>query len=154
MGLDMYLTAKRYLWSHSEQDKEIAKRIADLVEVEPDFDSKFRGASFCPKEVAIDAMYWRKANMIHQWIVDNIQEGEDDCKEYYVPREDLETLLANCVNALTNRDGDILPPSSGFFFGSTEINEYYWQDLEDTVKGLEKALSLSDEWEFAYRASW
>ena len=154
MGLDMYLTAKRYLWSHSEQDKEIAKRIADLVEVEPDFESKFRGASFCPKEVSIDAMYWRKANMIHQWIVDNIQEGEDDCKEYYVPREDLETLLANCVNALTNRDGDILPPSSGFFFGSTAIDEYYWQDLEDTVKGLEKALSLSDEWEFAYRASW
>jgi len=145
MGLDMYLTAKRYLWSHSEQDKEIAKRIADLVEVEPDFDSKFRGASFCPKEVAIDAMYWRKANMIHQWIVDNIQEGEDDCKEYYVPREDLETLLANCVNALTNRDGDILPPSSGFFFGSTEI---------DTVKGLEKVLSLSDDWSFYYQASW
>jgi len=154
MGLDMYLTAKRYLWSHSEQDKEIAKRIADLVEVEPDFGSKFRGASFCPKEISIEAMYWRKANMIHQWIVDNVQDGEDNCQEYYVQREDLETLLAECVNALTNRDGDILPPSSGFFFGSTEIDEYYWQDLEDTVKGLEKALSLSDDWAFYYQASW
>ena len=154
MGLDMYLTAKKYLWSSNEKDQELAKKIADLVEVKPDFESRFRGASFCPKEVAIEAMYWRKANMVHQWFVDNVQDGEDNCQEYYVLREDLETLLANCVNALTNRDGDILPPSSGFFFGSTEIDEYYWQDLEDTVKGLEKALSLSDEWSFYYQASW
>jgi hypothetical protein len=154
MGLDMYLTAKRYLWSGSEQDQKIAKKLAELVDVEPDFELRFKGASFCPKQVVIDAMYWRKANMIHQWFVENVQEGEDNCEEYYVPREDLETLLAECVNALTTRNGDILPPKSGFFFGSTEINEWYWQDLEDTVQGLEKALTLSEDWDFAYRASW
>ena len=37
--------------------------------------------------------YWRKANHIHQWFVENIQDGNDDCREYYVPRERLKELL-------------------------------------------------------------
>lgn len=41
------------------------------------------------KEIA----YWRKANMIHKWFVDNVQKGNDDCKEYKITKEHLEELL-------------------------------------------------------------
>jgi hypothetical protein len=44
------------------------------------------------KEVE-EIAYWRKANHIHQWFVENIQGGEDDCREYRVSRGQLQTLL-------------------------------------------------------------
>lgn len=44
------------------------------------------------KEVE-EVAYWRKANHIHQWFVENVQGDEDDCQEYRVSREQLQTLL-------------------------------------------------------------
>lgn len=46
-----------------------------------------------------DVAYWRKANQIHGWFVENVQRGEDDCKEYYVSRKRLKKLL-DTVNAV------------------------------------------------------
>lgn len=153
MGLDMYLTAKRYLWK--DEDEEISKKINDLIEVDADRESRLKGSSLIVKQIELEAMYWRKANAIHGWFVENVQDDEDDCREYYVEREQLEELLAECVSVLTSRDTNKLPPQLGFFFGSTKIDEWYWQDLEDTVKGLEKALTLPEkEYSFYYRASW
>ena len=43
----------------------------------------------------------------------------------------------------------------GFFFGSTEIDEDYWNDIERTAAGISLALTdLGDDWDFEYRASW
>ena len=46
-----------------------------------------------------DVAYWRKANHIHQWFVENVQGGVDDCKEYYASRKQLKKLL-DTVNAV------------------------------------------------------
>jgi hypothetical protein len=49
----------------------------------------------------------------------------------------------------------LLPTADGFFFGSTDYDEYYWSEIEETAKGLEKVLKLdTDKWDFYYRASW
>lgn len=41
--------------------------------------------------------YWRKANQIHRWFVDRVQEGEDDCEIHdEVTREVLEELQDIC----------------------------------------------------------
>lgn len=41
--------------------------------------------------------YWRKANAIHNWFVDNVQYGEDDCHYHReVTKEMLELLKATC----------------------------------------------------------
>jgi|1186.fasta_scaffold611083_1 hypothetical protein len=40
-----------------------------------------------------DAGYWRKANPVHRWFVENVQHGEDDCRKYYVSRAQPEALL-------------------------------------------------------------
>lgn len=40
---------------------------------------------------------WRKANQIHNWFVENVQDGKDDCGCYEVTKEQLETLLELCM---------------------------------------------------------
>ncbi len=107
------------------------------------------------KEISIEAMYWRKANQIHNWFVDNVQESIDECKPHHVSRNELEKLLKDCRAALYHKDSNTLPPKEGFFFGSTEINDDYWNDIKRTAAEIETLLSeLDDSWEFEYCASW
>lgn len=156
MGLDMYLTAKRYLWS--EQDKEVSQKVGEIIGVESDPETRFVGSSLMVKSISIDAMYWRKANAIHGWFVENCQGGRDECQETYVDRAKLIQLRDLCQSVLDNPDstGDAdLEPRQGFFFGSYEKDEWYYQDLKNTVEGLTKALSLPEnEYDFYYQASW
>jgi len=54
----------------------------------------------------------------------------------------------------------LLPSSSGFFFGSTDYDQYYMQDIDDTIEILETILGESDpnkgyfSEEIYYRSSW
>ena len=150
MGLDMYLSAKRYLWQHRDEDVEIANVIkAEQIEGMGDMRVK---------ELVCEAMYWRKANAIHKWFVDNVQEGVDDCRPYEVSREKLKELVALCRKVLTERGKatELLPPSEGFFFGSKDIDEYYWQYLEETANALTEVLDTEgiEGWYFEYQSSW
>lgn len=47
-----------------------------------------------------EVMYWRKANHIHAWFVDNVQNGNDDCRSYLVDWEELRTLLSLCKKVI------------------------------------------------------
>ena len=132
--------------------------------------------------------YWRKANQIHNWFVENIQNGEDDC-DYHreVTEEDLEELLALCnkikeiaimesapvVNGYTYKDGKdvpiyddgaqivnadeieaLLPTQCGFFFGGTDYDSYYMEDIEETIDIITKVLETTDfETEMVYYVS-
>lgn len=101
--------------------------------------------------------YWRKANAIHDWFVQNCQDGNDDCRESYVSIEHLEELKKVCKMVLENHDlaSEHLPTSAGFFFGSQDYDEWYFHDLENTVQIIDNALSkVSDEWSFSYQSSW
>ena len=143
MGLDMYLNAKRYIW-YNEDD--LADTVANVF-------PEIKGRRV--KEVIVEAMYWRKANAIHKWFVDNVQNGVDECEEHYVSREQLTELRDLVLEVLATRDASKLPPQAGFFFGSTDITDWYWKDLEYTLEGLNKVLEdFPDRWEFNYRSSW
>lgn len=152
MGLDMYLSAKRYLWR--DGDSAISREIEDLIGVESDPTKRFCGASFVAKEVSVEAMAWRKANAIHGWFVEQCQDGRDECQESYVSRDRLKELVELCQDALDDPDSEVLEPTKGFFFGSYEKDEYYIQDLKDTIEGITKALELPESFEFYYQASW
>lgn len=80
MGLDMYLDKKLYIW----RDKRKGVSLRGLP-------TRVKASEV--KQIECEAGYWRKANAIHQWFVENVQNGEDDCKEYYVEREQLQELL-------------------------------------------------------------
>lgn len=140
MGLDMYLTARRFYWSNEEMPK-----IPEAPE------------GYKVDYVILHVHSWRKANAIHQWFVDNVQDGEDNCQEYYVRREDLEKLRNLCTEVLDGAPPeDRLPTAEGFFFGSTEYDEGYREDLRETVAVIDKALTDFPEgqWDFRYSSSW
>ena len=108
---------------------------------------------YIKKEVA----YWRKANAIHKWFVDNIQDGNDDCNEYIVPKSLLTQRLYTVVrDVLKNREmaETILPTTGGFFFGSTNYDYYYFNDLEYTKSVLEKIMQDKDCLYYYYQSSW
>jgi hypothetical protein len=141
----MYLNAKRFLW-HSED--ELASKVSEVF---PELgDARV-------KEITAEVMYWRKSNAIHKWFVDNVQDGIDECQESWLERKHLEALLTVIDEVLVDRDKapELLPPQSGFFFGSKDVDEWYWQDLVRTKEGLEDILSKEwTGWDFYYRASW
>ena len=155
MGLDQYLYAKKYTSNSEFFGEKRREEFLKLREVVGD-DARFLEANLPSITIEMKVGYWRKANAVHQWFVDNCQNGEDDCREAYVGREKLEELLSavKAVIADPSKADDILPTQSGFFFGSTEYDEYYFQDLKDTKEILERCLSMSDEWDFAYQSSW
>ena len=135
MGLDMYLSRKVYLFGHGNDSprKKISINLDGIVSDEV-------------SELTQEIGYWRKSNQIHNWFVDRVQKGIDDCGEYEVSEEQLKELLGKVDKVLVNHNSapDILPTQEGFFFGSIEYDSYYFSDLEDTKEILEKALSIKD----------
>ena len=102
--------------------------------------------------------YWRKSNQIHNWFVENIQNGVDECEPHEVSKEQFEDLLKICKSVLNepNLASELLPTCSGFFFGSVNYDEDYYHDIEETVKIIENVLEKTDfEKEMiAYYSSW
>ena len=148
MGLDMYLTAKRYF--------------SDYIPVEKEIKTALDAALNCSlgdiSEVTINVGYWRKANAIHNWFVNTVQDGIDECQTVEVSRENLVQLLATVTLVLDDHSlaKELLPPQSGFFFGSDLVDEYYIESLEDTKSILDRILSdeSSKNWSFYYHSSW
>lgn len=150
MGLDMYFTARRSFWDVKDGGKGASKVIALFPELPKDTKTSHLS-------VSVEFGYWRKANAIHAWFVDNVQEGEDNCQESWVAREDMQALLDTVNKVLTDTSlaPELLPTSNGFFFGSTEYNEWYWKDIEYTRDMLTRALNENmKDWDFYYQASW
>lgn len=105
-----------------------------------------------------EVAYWRKANAIHGWII-RTSGAVDDCTPINLTKQDLINLRELCMDVLNNGTTEyaqeMLPPAEGFFFGSTTVDEWYWQDLNDTVAKLNTALGESvDDAMFEYQASW
>lgn len=167
MGLDMYFTAQKFVaggYDHKKGTPE-EKQFNDIL-----------GILGIPREVAgssitvnIQVGYLRKANAIHAWLVDNIQEGEDKCQEAYFPTEQITELRDICRRILATVDKgepvtvkpkfgtgsweeypnlkldknlaeSLLETREGFFFGSYEYDEGYVYDLETAEKFLTNML--------------
>ncbi len=165
MGLDMYLHAKKYVekvdWNKLQQDSDLSydspeavfTKFNDIVTTAglEDVATDIYGA-----HVEVTCAYWRKANQIHAWFVKNVQNGEDDCDSYYVSHKQILELLTTCRQALFAKDPSLLPPQSGFFFGGTDIDEWYWRDIKNTITQLKRVSELPDfdNLSFSYQSSW
>lgn len=149
MGLDMYLTKKVHVGAEYEHRKITGK--IEIFQNGTPIEVNFSRVS----EIEERAGYWRKANAIHKWFVENVQGGADDCGDYYVPREDLQELLdtVRVVKADHSKAPELLPAQSGFFFGSTEYDEWYFRDLDTTETILSECLANEDG-EYHYHSSW
>lgn len=154
MGLDMYLSGKRYMSKYFDaEDSAKIETINQAFGLEGVEDGDY-GA----QEVTFRIGYWRKANQIHKWFVDNCQDGVDECQETFVDREQLRELANTCKEVLADmsKASTLLPSASGFFFGGTDYDDWYKQDLEYTVERIEKILSdkALEKCDFYYQSSW
>lgn len=182
MGLDMYLTKKTYIGAQYEH-----RKITGSVSIKKEgkeLPIKFDRIS----EISENVAYWRKENHIHDWFVQNVQDGKDDCGDYYVSQEDLKSLLETCTKVIESAklvDGqvsngqtltkegwepniengkvienskvceELLPTSSGFFFGGTEYDEWYLQGVKYTAETIGALLKENnDNADFYYSSSW
>jgi hypothetical protein len=145
MGLDMYLNKRYFLKADNKGTVEVSvfnsNYAADTKKIDLGRIS----------EITEKVAYWRKANQIHNWFVEQVQGGVDDCKEYEVSYEQLMKLKDTCLKAIQNKNHYLLPATEGFFFGSTDIDEHYWNDLKETVEVLS---SLKPDGFYYYRSSW
>ncbi|HEY5556322.1 hypothetical protein [Acetobacterium sp.] len=144
MSLDMDLSKDTYVGSSGNKLK--ITGITSQIQV--------HRVKYITEEIAV----WRKANAIHQWFVNNVQAGEDDCKPYYVSTEQLRELLERCKQVLKEPDTapKLLPTQEGFLFGSTEYDNRYFQSLDYTVEVLEAELKENDNQlqEYKYQSDW
>jgi len=132
--------------------------------------------------------YWRKFNALHGWFITNCANGVDECQEIHVPIEKIKDVLAvlHEVNNILNKSAlavklvknlngesyenvydreeevrNVLPPTQGFFFGGIEIDEWFKESVEKSIKIFTEVLEEEDIAqsygsynEFYYRASW
>ena len=187
MGLDMYLlkgtkvagaTIEDYLTANNiaahKQDMKTAIKYGYPIWTQYDFDSddvkrlhsilentklnEFYGD--IQATISEEVAYWRKANHIHNWFVQNLQDGVDECQYVFAEEDDLRCLLALCNEVFDKKDDvfskEKLPCVAGFFFGDVEYNEFYYSAVEETIEMLEKILELTNfEEEFIlYTSSW
>ncbi len=140
MGLDMYLTQRFYVknWDHMSDEEKHAITIlkggqpADI-------------ATDRISQVTVQEMYWRKANQIHKWFVDNVQNGVDDCGDYYVDPEQLGQLLLLVTRVLEASELEPAKIENGQVSAHDEAGNLIWKPcIEDgqAIKDASVAMAL------------
>ncbi len=94
----MYFTKRTYVknWEHSAKEE---KHVISIKKNSKTVDKSYidvNKISYIIEEVA----YWRKANAIHKWFVDNAQGGEDDCRDAWVEISQIEELVKLCKEVI------------------------------------------------------
>ena len=150
MGLDMYLEKRTYVRQWDFQKPEEQYNVEVTKGGEPANIKSERVTHVCE-----ELGYWRKANQIHNWFVQNVQDGVDNCGEYAVSKADLQSLLDICLAVKLDHSQaeELLPSASGFFFGNTDYDEFYYGDIEHTIVILKEALSDTNA-DYYYSSSW
>lgn len=96
--------------------------------------------------------YFRKVNFIYAYFQNKLVE-----EEAWVTREDLEDLIDKCEKILADHSlaEELLPTQSGFFFGSTDYDDWYFSDVKSCLKQMTKLLKeLKDDEQIFVSMSW
>ena len=174
MGLDMYLYGiKTFSALQENKEKKFANDPAYVRTFEYTSLLNNHNLSDLPLDdttawasysIKLPLAYWRKANHIHGWFVKNVQGGNDNCAEYSVSRKQLDLLntAATATLSAPSRAKEYMPTTEGFFFGSSDYNDYYFEELRSIAALTRSILDLptGDYSDFAdfddiiYYSSW
>ena len=158
MGLDMYLYASKYSSDLSHD----LDRVGDFYPKElVGLGKRNAERNFLSVTKEYQIGYWRKANAIHKFFVDNCADGEDNCKPMWVSSKTLQKLKSFCDDILKDKDVEkakkYLPTTEGFFFGSIDYDDWYFDDLQYTSDLLGEVLQFlkdNPDYDITYEASW
>lgn len=164
MGLDMYLEARKY-FSKFDYKSDSDEKLPDYKELTKFFpEGSDELGSHAGAHLEITVGYWRKANAIHAWFVRECANGVDECQPIPVRNgklRELKVVIEYLIDiadlpSVKEEIEKLLPPTAGFFFGDTEVNEYYWADLRHTLDILNRAIDLEENQgcDITYQASW
>lgn len=96
--------------------------------------------------------YFRKVNFLVAYFttLDNGEYHDDimDCHYVEIAKSDIQRLVKKCDEVLKLEDdlesslepNDILPTTTGFFFGSAEYDRGYYADVEEVKTSMERIL--------------
>jgi len=158
----MYLEARKYVSQYdfgkwTDRSGEIPTS-EEYTSIKSLFPAQLTEYSDSGATIAINVGYWRKANAIHDWFVNNVQDGEDNCREYRVTLEQLRELRGLCEQILADQSlaPDLLPTQAGFFFGGIDYDDWYLDNIRHTNGVLDNILTSdnADEYSFYYQSSW
>lgn len=98
--------------------------------------------------------YFRKVNFIyaffeHSGLIDH----DTECALF--KKSDIEELIHKCQMVLTNRKDlvfveNALPTQSGFFFGSTDYDDWYFNDVKDCMRQMKKFIKNMDSDDYGW----
>lgn len=176
MGLDMYFYARKKNqvvgWEYGDDDQyksfsswradknmqdetnypEDLKELGDYI-YKTNFKSSLIDNGFNYYQIG----YFRKFNALHNYLCD-LDGGRDECQEIELSKDDLTDLLGVLIAVDKDHDKakDLLPTQSGFFFGGTEYDNWYFNDVKDAMEMCWLFLKHFDfdKYDLIYQASW
>jgi len=98
MGLDMYLYARKFVGAWRNEDSEPRDQILAAL------DLKLEDMSDGGIYIEIPVAEWRKAQRVHNWLVSEIQDGNDNCADYFVSHDTLSELREWCLDEVDQGD--------------------------------------------------
>jgi hypothetical protein len=112
------------------------KAILDLPELEEQVKKEIEGAY-----EEYDA-YFRKVNFVFAYY-QNIGKMVDDWYAF-TDADDIDDLISRCERVLKDhKQADyLLPTQSGFFFGNTDYDKWYFDDVKDCLRQMKKFRKL------------
>lgn len=89
-----------------------------------------------------ESAYFRKVNFIYGYFGEKLV--DESC---IVTKAEIEDIIERCKKVLADHSlaQELLPTCDGFFFGGTEYNDWYFKDVEDCQKQMQKLLEDYDE---------
>ena len=134
MGLDINVTkiAKSMVKTNTNSWKDYEKLIDELNDID------------CENFEFL--AYFRKVNFLFEFFSGSLNEDETTA---VITRGEMEELIDKCEFVLNNRDkaSEILPTCDGFFFGSLDYDDYYFESVAKVLLSFQVILeNYSDDY--------
>lgn len=91
--------------------------------------------------------YFRKVNFVYAYFAEKLID-----EVAWVTKGDLEDIIDRCSKVLKDHSlaETLLPTQGGFFFGSTDYDDWYFYDVKDCKKQMERILKNFKDDELMY----
>lgn len=146
MGLDMFLNRRIYIGANYESNNITGKIELERNGVPINIDLK--KVTYINEQV----IYWRNTYEILKWFIDNIQNGEEDCREYYVDPVYLKEFIDLCkITVKQLKDGNVSHDNLALPSEEEVKDDFYINELIRTIKVIEPLLGKDD---FYFDSNW
>lgn len=129
MGLDQYITIRHKSTNNAYAKWEKYWKLKDSERI----------GIRQPKEPsgALIIGYFRKHNNVHNWFVENVQKGVDDCGRYRISVDDLQNLKQICENIMSHVTKTKRPPKYSTDIHGEQYEVWQYDEYTITDEGME-----------------